>query len=56
MSPGVRDLLAGLLEAHEFAPEYFPRYLTLYNQAVETKLDKRGEPVPNFLNTVIGGS
>jgi DNA-binding transcriptional MerR regulator len=47
------DWLSGLLKTHDIPREILPKYLELYKQAVEANLDQRGQPVIEWLNSVI---
>jgi hypothetical protein len=47
------DWLAGLLQTHDLPRELFSNYLTLYKQAVEANLDERGQPIVDWLNSII---
>jgi hypothetical protein len=47
------EWLAGLLQTHDIPIEYLPKYLTLYKQAVEANLDQRGQPIIDWLETVV---
>jgi len=50
------DWLAGLLDTYDIPREILPKYLELYKQAVEANLDQRGQPVIEWLNSVINTS
>ncbi len=50
------DWLAGLLKTHNIPSELLPEYLMFYKQAVETNLDQRGQPVVDWLNSVVNKS
>lgn len=48
--------LAGLLKTHNIPSELLPKYLKLYKQAVESNLDQRGQPVIDWLESVVSTS
>lgn len=50
------DWLAKLLQTHHISRELLPKYLTLYKQAIEANLDQRGQPVVDWLNSVLSES
>ena len=50
------DWLAGFLKTHDVPSELLPKYLMLYKQAVEANLDRRGQPVIEWLDSVLGAS
>ncbi|UCF29037.1 MAG: MerR family transcriptional regulator [Chloroflexota bacterium] len=50
------DWLAVLLNTHNIPSEILPEYLVSYKQAVEANLDQRGQPVVDWLNSVISTS
>lgn len=47
------DWLADLLQSHEIPVEILPRYLSIYSQALEDNLDERGQPIVDWLSTII---
>jgi DNA-binding transcriptional MerR regulator len=50
------DWLDGLLKTHNIPSELLPKYLQLFKQAVETNLDQRGQPVIDWLDSVVSSS
>jgi methanogenic corrinoid protein MtbC1 len=50
------DWLAGLLNSHDIPAELLPKYMEFYRQAVEANLDQRGQPVIDWINSVIDKS
>lgn len=47
------EWLAGLLQAHDISSDLLLKYLTLYKQAIEANLDQRGQPIIDWLNSII---
>lgn len=47
------EWLAGLLQTHDISRELLPKYLTLYKQAIEANLDHRGQPIVDWLNSIV---
>jgi hypothetical protein len=50
------DWLRDLLNSHNISGELLLNYLEFYKQAVETNLDQRGQPVIDWLNSVVSTS
>jgi DNA-binding transcriptional MerR regulator len=50
------EWLGGLLNSHNIPSELLPQYMEFYKQAVEANLDQRGQPVIDWLNSVVSQS
>jgi hypothetical protein len=50
------DWLAGLLNSHNIPDELLPKYMEFYKQVVETNLDQRGQPIIDWLDSVVSTS
>ena len=47
------DWLEDLLQWHDIPAEYLEKYLKIYQEAVEENLDDRGQPVKDWLETLV---
>lgn len=50
------EWLGGLLNSHNIPSELLPKYMEFYKQAVESNLDQRGQPVIDWLNSIVSTS